>query len=76
MTLAQLGPGRICTVVSVRGTGPSSVRLAEMGFVRGTEVSCVRAAPWGDPVEFVLRGYRLALRRSLAELVIVREEQP
>ena len=73
MTLAQLRPGRTGTVVSVKGSGTAGLRLAEMGFVRGTAIRCLRAAPWGDPMEVCLRGYRLSLRRGQAELVTVEE---
>jgi ferrous iron transport protein A len=37
-------------------------RLADLGFVPGTELRVVRRAPLGDPVELEIRGYRLCLR--------------
>ena len=40
------------------------IRLQEMGLVAGTEVTVVKVAPLGDPVEISLRGYRLCLRQS------------
>lgn len=40
------------------------IRLQEMGLVAGTEVTVVKVAPLGDPVEISLRGYRLCLRKS------------
>lgn len=44
-------------------------RLMDMGIVKGAEVEVVRRAPLGDPVEFLLRGYNLTLRREEAENV-------
>jgi len=37
-----------------------------MGIVRGAEIEMVRDAPLGDPVEFLLKGYNLTLRREEA----------
>ena len=39
-------------------------RLADLGFVAGTEVKVIRRAPLGDPIEIELRGYRLCLRSA------------
>lgn len=46
-------------------------RLADLGFLPGTEVRVVRRAPLGDPTVFELRGFQLCLRRSEAALVRV-----
>lgn len=47
-------------------------RFIEMGFVPGTRVTAMRAAPLGDPVEYAVMGSRVAIRRVDADLVIVR----
>ena len=46
-------------------------RLLSMGMTPGTEFSVTRVAPLGDPVEIVLRGFRLSLRRQEAEGLLV-----
>ncbi len=43
---------------------PLPARLADLGFVAGTPLEVVRAAPLGNPVEIELRGYRVCLRRE------------
>ncbi len=48
-------------------------RFVEMGFVPGTRVTAIRTAPLGDPVEYAVMGSRVSIRRSDADLVIVRE---
>ena len=48
-------------------------RFVEMGFVPGTRVTAMRTAPLGDPVEYAVMGSRVSIRRSDADLVIVRE---
>ena len=47
-------------------------RFVEMGFVPGTRVTAMRTAPLGDPVEYAIMGSRVSIRRSDADLVIVR----
>lgn len=47
------------------------VRLREMGLLAGTQVTLVRCAPFGDPIEIKVRGYHLSLRKSEAAHVIV-----
>lgn len=39
-------------------------RLQEMGLTEGTEFEVVKVAPFGDPVEIDVRGYRLCLRKK------------
>jgi len=48
------------------------LRLFELGLLPGTEVTVVRVAPLGDPIEIRLRGYALSLRRTEARAVRVR----
>jgi ferrous iron transport protein A len=59
-------------IVQVEGTDEVSLRLLEMGLTPGASVVCVGTAPLGDPLEFEVRGYRLSVRRSEAQKVIVR----
>ena len=46
-------------------------RLLSLGMTPGTEFTVKRVAPLGDPVEIVLRGFRLSLRRQEAEGLLV-----
>ena len=48
-------------------------RFIEMGFVPGTRVTAMRTAPMGDPIEYAVMGSRVSIRRSDADLVIVRK---
>lgn len=45
--------------------------MMEMGLVIGSELKVIRLAPTGDPVEVLLRGYSLALRKNEAKQVIL-----
>jgi ferrous iron transport protein A len=70
-TLDQIPPPAKCRVVAVPARGPIRKRLLVMGFVPGTGVEVLRAAPLGDPVEYRVKGYCISLRREEAKLISV-----
>jgi ferrous iron transport protein A len=72
-TLDTLKPGERARVAEIAGDDAVAVRLMEMGFVEGEEIENLGAAPLGDPVEFLIRGYRLSLRLTEARRVQVNE---
>jgi ferrous iron transport protein A len=47
--------------------------MLDMGLVPGAEVTAVRAASLGDPVEYRIKGTAIAMRRSDASKVLVEE---
>jgi Fe2+ transport system protein FeoA len=69
--LSELEPGERGIVAQVAGPDHLRRRLLDMGLVKGTEVAMVRKAPLGDPIEFLVRGYNLSLRREEADNVYV-----
>lgn len=78
MPLSHLKPGQRATILHVGGHGPVRRRYLEMGFVRGETILVKRVAPLGDPVEYVVKGYNLSLRRADADRILVQpteEEQ-
>jgi ferrous iron transport protein A len=64
LPLSDVPVGSTVVVTALRQSGPALRRLAEMGLTPGCELKVVRLAPLGDPVEVVLRGYRLSLRKQ------------
>lgn len=71
MNLAQTGIGQIVTVERVGGERAFRRRLMELGLVPGTRVELLGVAPLGDPVELLVRGCSLSIRRAEAERVTV-----
>lgn len=69
--LTDLPTGTTAVVRDIPKNNAASLRLREMGLLAGTKVSLVRTAPLGDPLEIIVRGYHLTLRRSEAEHVLV-----
>ena len=70
-SLDCLQQGCQARVVSIAGDSEVRRRLLEMGFCNATCVELIRRAPFGDPIEFRLRGYCLSLRREQAQNVTV-----
>ena len=69
--LSELEPEERATICEVNGNPALRKRLLDMGVVPGAEIQVVRVAPLGDPVEDLVKGYRLSLRRSEAGQVLV-----
>ena len=65
--LAGLIPGERAIVRRVHGAPDFSRRMSELGLVPGTEIRMIRRAPFGDPIEFVVRGTHFSIRRTEAE---------
>jgi ferrous iron transport protein A len=71
LSLADLREGQFATIIEVSGDDSIAVRLMEMGLTDGERVKLIGFAPMGDPLEVLIRGYRLSLRCSEAKRVIV-----
>ncbi|KPK47485.1 MAG: hypothetical protein AMJ77_02935 [Dehalococcoidia bacterium SM23_28_2] len=69
--LSELKPKERGTIVKVGGGGPVRRRILDMGVVPGIEVEVVKVAPLGDPVDLLIRGYHLSLRREEAREILV-----
>lgn len=62
MTLDKLEVGKDAVIESVGGKGALRRHFLDMGLTPGTEVTMMKKAPMGDPIELRLRGYELTLR--------------
>ena len=65
--LLALAVGRTARIAEPPAGSEIPRRLADLGFVPGTELCIVRRAPFGDPLELEIRGYRLCLRAEQVE---------
>jgi ferrous iron transport protein B len=70
-TLKQTKPGSTVRVAKIGGSGPVKRRIMEMGITKGVEVYVRKVAPLGDPIEILVRGYELSLRKADVELIEV-----
>ena len=55
----------------VQAKGQVRQRLLEMGFIRGARLRVEKLAPLGDPMELVIKGYHLSLRRDESSCILV-----
>lgn len=72
--LSALRPGESGIIDSIETSEAVSIKLMEMGFGKGERVQFIRKAPFGDPIEFEILHYRLALRRAEADKIFLQTE--
>jgi Fe2+ transport system protein FeoA len=75
VTLADLKPGECGTIRRFLGSAQGRLRLLEMGLTPGVHVKVVRAAAFGGPLDILVRGYQLSLRREEAAAVWLDDEE-
>lgn len=71
VSLDDVSVGSTVRVRDVSGGDAVAIRLLEMGITPGVEVRLVGKAPFGDPLELEVRGYRLSIRRQEAARVAI-----
>ena len=71
MSLDSLAAGQSGRISRLDLKPSESQRLTEMGLTVGSTVKMVRLAPLGDPIEILVRGYHLSLRRVEARGILV-----
>ena len=59
-------------ITAVGGQGELRLRFLDMGLIPRTEVTLIKTAPMGDPIEIRLRGYELTLRLDEAQWIEVK----
>lgn len=73
MTLKELIPGQSARVVTVGGEGALRQHFLDMGVIPGAEVTLMKLAPMGDPMELRIHGYELTLRLDDAAKIDVED---
>lgn len=73
MTLKELGIGKNAVIKSVGGEGALRQHFLDMGIIPGAEVTLVKLAPMGDPMELQIHGYELTLRLAEADQIEIEE---
>lgn len=74
MKLSELQVGKTATIRAVGGTGALRQHFLDMGLIQGTEVTIMKYAPMGDPIELRIHGYELTIRMKDAENIEISEE--
>lgn len=69
MTLKELEIGKSAAIKTVGGSGALRQHFLDMGMIPGAEVTVVKLAPMGDPMELQVHGYELTLRLAEADQI-------
>ncbi len=72
MTLKDVKPGQVCVIEGIGKKSTLRKRIIDMGLTIGTTIEVRKLAPLGDPIEILIRGYHLSLRKAEAAEVFVR----
>jgi Fe2+ transport system protein FeoA len=75
MTLDLLPLHQEAVITNVGGEGALRCRLLDMGLIPKTTVRVQKIAPLGDPIELLVRGYSLSLRKEDARKIEVEVTQ-
>ena len=71
MTLKEIPVGQSAAIEAVRGEGALRRHLLDMGVIPGAELTVIKLAPMGDPMEIQIHGYELTLRLADADQIQV-----
>ncbi len=71
MKLSELKEGESASIITVGGEGELRQHFLDMGVIPGAELTLVKFAPMGDPMELRIHDYELTLRISDAEKIII-----
>ncbi|MEG0134054.1 MAG: FeoA family protein [Clostridium sp.] len=70
-TLDMLSIGEVAVVRNLEKDSSVRRRLLDMGITPGVNIEIVGKAPMGDPIEIMLRGYKLTLRKAEAKAILI-----
>ena len=70
-TLRNVSVGSSARVVKLHGEGAVRRRIMDMGVTKGADIYIRKVAPLGDPIQIMVRGYELSVRKSDAEMIEV-----
>ena len=73
MNLHEIKINQTVCVKKLGGNGELRQHFLDMGIIPGAQITLVKYAPLGDPMEFRLHGYELTLRIADAEQIEVEE---
>ena len=76
LTIDQLEIGREVVIEKVGGEGATRTHFLDMGLIPGAALKVVAKAPLGDPIQLLVRGYALTLRKVDAADIQVRDILP
>lgn len=74
-TLNDVAVGDVCIVAGLGRKSLIRKRIIDMGVTIGTTIKVLKLAPLGDPIEVLLRGYHLTLRKNEAKEIYIEDNE-
>ena len=74
-TLDKLEISKTATIKSINLKNEAKKRLMDMGIIKGEKVKVIKKAPLGDPIEILIKGYKLSIRKNEAKGIEIEEDQ-
>jgi DtxR family Mn-dependent transcriptional regulator len=71
LTPNDLRPGEKGKVIRIKSKTSLKKRLLDMGIVPGSEIQLEKVAPLGDPIDILIKGYHLSLRKEEAKEILI-----
>jgi len=71
MLVSLLKTGQKGRILKVKGKKDLKDRLMRMGIIPGEEIEVVSIAPLGSPIDVLIKGYHLSLRKEEAACIVV-----
>ncbi len=71
MNLSEVKIGEEAIIWEISSKCKIKRRLSDMGFVKGTVVKVLFSAPFGGPIEVLIRGYKIVLRKNDAKMISI-----
>jgi len=75
ISINKLKPGEEAIIRGFGANNAVEEYLMELGLMIGTQVTLIRSAPLGDPIEIKVRGFFLSIRRSEAQSILVEKKR-
>lgn len=71
--LSQIKPNQTVVVADILSCGKSKQRLIDMGIYSGVSLKVKKLAPLGDPMEIGVKDFTIAIRKSDAAQIVVKD---
>ena len=75
MKLSELKNNQTGKILSVGGDGALRQHFLDMGVIPGVDISYIKSAPMGDPIEYRVWGYELTLRMEDLNFSVLTDEK-
>ncbi|KRL02675.1 FeoA family protein [Liquorilactobacillus capillatus] len=73
VSLSHMEVGKTGTINKILGDKKLRKRLMDMGLTKNTVIKVYQVAPLGDPIELIVRNYKLSIRKNEADFILVSE---